>query len=297
MRDNFLSDFSVKVENLAKNKDKQPFKEIKNNNDKKKAVLKFLSQIGVDTRFISYFNDKIFINNLRFSKFSRKKEEIFNHRYPKIFVIRSSLFQKIASKSSKSLSSVIKVKDNILIHWNIENELCKAILFYKTILSYILLEPYTRKYGIKIITNVDLNNKKESNFKTLCVMDLNNQVEKEIEDIFKGKGIISKINEKNEIYPLKFIDKRLIEDFVDEFVDEKLLRYFINKFNKNYINININNNQNFNELEHNKGNINKKCKGEEIKNISKNFMEFLEEINPQFKENILKSVEYLSKNN
>jgi hypothetical protein len=36
----------------------------------KRDVLKYLKIIGVDTRFISYTPQKIYINNLRFSKFS-----------------------------------------------------------------------------------------------------------------------------------------------------------------------------------------------------------------------------------
>ncbi len=36
----------------------------------KDDVLKFLKIIGVDTRFVSYTPKKIYINNLRFSKFS-----------------------------------------------------------------------------------------------------------------------------------------------------------------------------------------------------------------------------------
>ena len=35
----------------------------------KSDVLKFLKIIGVDSRFISYTPEKIYINNLRFSKF------------------------------------------------------------------------------------------------------------------------------------------------------------------------------------------------------------------------------------
>ena len=38
--------------------------------DSKKDVLKYLKIIGVDTRFVSYTPQKIYINNLRFSKFS-----------------------------------------------------------------------------------------------------------------------------------------------------------------------------------------------------------------------------------
>ena len=41
----------------------------------KKDVLKYLKIIGVDTRFVSYTPDKIYINNLRFSKFSRTREK------------------------------------------------------------------------------------------------------------------------------------------------------------------------------------------------------------------------------
>ena len=68
--------------------------------DSKKDVLKFLKIIGVDTRFISYTPEKIYINNLRFSKFSRTREATFNKQYPEIEVVRSSLFQKICSRSA-----------------------------------------------------------------------------------------------------------------------------------------------------------------------------------------------------
>ena len=38
----------------------------------KEDVLKYLKIIGVDTRFISYTPEKIYINNLRFSRYLRK---------------------------------------------------------------------------------------------------------------------------------------------------------------------------------------------------------------------------------
>jgi hypothetical protein len=50
----------------------------------KRDVLKFLKMIGVDTRFISYTPDKVYINNLRFSKFSRKREATFKSNIPKL---------------------------------------------------------------------------------------------------------------------------------------------------------------------------------------------------------------------
>ena len=88
----------------------------------KKDVLKFLKIIGVDSRFVSYTPEKIYINNLRFSKFSRKRQSTFNKQYPEIEVVRSSLFQKICSKSSKHLaleiqpnSVVLMPKDNFIV--------------------------------------------------------------------------------------------------------------------------------------------------------------------------------------
>ena len=89
--DDFLSNFVLK-------------KDEKQLSDSKKDILKFLKQIGVDTRFVSYFDDKdvikLYIENLRFSKFSRKRTETFNKQYPDIEVIRSSLFQKISARAS-----------------------------------------------------------------------------------------------------------------------------------------------------------------------------------------------------
>ena len=79
----------------------------------KKDVLKFLKIIGVDSRFISYTPEKIYINNLRFSKFSRKREATFNKQYPDIEVVRNSLFQKICSKSSRHLALEIKPNSRI----------------------------------------------------------------------------------------------------------------------------------------------------------------------------------------
>ena len=69
--DDFLSNFILKEDE----------KEL---SDSKKDVMKFLKQIGVDTRFVSFFDDgdiKLYIENLRFSKFSKKRRETFNRHY------------------------------------------------------------------------------------------------------------------------------------------------------------------------------------------------------------------------
>ena len=61
----------------------------------KKDVLKYLKIIGVDTRFISYTPDKVYINNLRFSKFSRTREKTFNNQYPDILRIILIFFSNL----------------------------------------------------------------------------------------------------------------------------------------------------------------------------------------------------------
>ena len=105
--------------------------------DSKKDVLKYLKIIGVDTRFVSYTPQKIYINNLRFSKFSRKRQETFTKQYPDIEVIRNSLFQKICSKSAKTLADI---KPN-----------SKVLIPEDNFIVEVLLEPYTRKYGVKLV--------------------------------------------------------------------------------------------------------------------------------------------------
>ena len=155
--------------------------EEENFSDSKKDVLKFLKIIGVDTRFISYTPQKIYINNLRFSKFSRAREATFNKQYPKIKVVRSSLFQKICSKSSKHLSSKIKPNSRILMPED-------------NYMVELILEPYTRKYGVELVYEGDYD---------LIVNPtvLDDEVNNIFESIFKGDGL--NFNKKdNEIYPL-----------------------------------------------------------------------------------------------
>lgn len=145
----------------------------------KKDVLKFLKIIGVDTRFVSYTAEKIYINNLRFSKFSRKRQFTFNKEYPGIEVVRNSLFQKICSKSSKVLADEIKPNSTILIPEN--NDLIE-----------IILEPYTRKYGVKLVYggSYDL---------IVNPIILDSKVNSIFSDIFKGNGLTLAIK------PMRFI--------------------------------------------------------------------------------------------
>lgn len=202
----------------------------------KKDVLKYLKIIGVDSRFISYTPSKIYINNLRFSKFSRKRQETFNKQYPKIEVVRNSLFQKICSKSAKTLSD-IKPNSTILIPED-------------NFMVDVILEPYTRKYGVKLVHDGDYD---------LIVnpVILDDKVNQIFSTIFAGVGI--DFNKKdNEIYPLINVPLNWINSFLEMDGKSKIK--------------NVNNDE-----------------------IASSFMEFLENVAPQYRENVLKASDYIEK--
>ena len=203
----------------------------------KKDVLKFLKIIGVDTRFISYTDEKIYINNLRFSKFSKKRQDTFNKQYPAIEVVRNSLFQKICSKASRVLADEIKPNSTILIPKN--NDLVE-----------IILEPYTRKYGVKLVY--------EGDFDLIAnPIILDDKVGSIFDDIFKGRGLTFNKRD-NDIYPLINVPLDWINSFLE--IDGKK----------------IVENKNNNEL-------------------ATSFMEFLEDVAPQYRENVLKAYEFIEK--
>ena len=160
----------------------------------KRDVLKYLKILGVDSRFISYTPEKIYINSLRFSRFSRKKEATFNGQYPEIEVVRNKLFQKICTKSSKHLaleiepnSRILMPKDNFLVE--------------------LLMEPYTRKYGVKLVYEGDHD---------LAVnpLILDDQVNNIFEGIFNGEGL-KFTKREGEIYPLVNISLDWINSFLE----------------------------------------------------------------------------------
>lgn len=206
--------------------------------DSKEDVIKFLKIIGVDTRFISYTPNKIYINNLRFSKFSRKREKTFYNQYSNIEVVRSSLFQKICSKSSKLLAS-INPKDRILLP-----ELNTSL----NNLMYIILEPYTRKYGVELVFKGDYD-------LIANPLILDQEVNYVFSDIFNGEGIDFSRNVDKTIYPLINVSKQWIDSFLQ------------------YDGYEIT---------------------EELpKNLASDFMEFLEDVAPQYKDNVLKAAMFI----
>ncbi|MBU4536366.1 MAG: ATPase [Euryarchaeota archaeon] len=225
----------------------------------KKEILVFLKRIGVDTRFVSVVYPRLYINNLRFSRFSRKKEELFLKNYPSGKVIRSSLFQKICARSSRILGESLRPQEKVMINSDLTLE-NKAL--------YIILEPYTRKYGIQIIKSdlklQDINEYSDYDFNSLALpLTLDGEVEGVLARIFTGEKIELQSSETKRgkvrlIYPLLNIPQMWLEDWLNP--------------------------------------ENSALSGDGEEEISHEFLLFLEGVVPQVRENILKSSQFLTKN-
>ena len=205
----------------------------------KKDVLKFLKIIGVDTRFISYTPQKIYINSLRFSKFSRARQKTFNKQYPEIEVVRNTLFQKICSKSARNLTLEIKPNSTVLMPE--DNFICE-----------LLMEPYTRKYGVKLVYDGDYDLK-------VNPLILDDKVNTIFEGIFAGEGL-NLIGSENEIYPLANVSLDWINSFLK--MDGQDL-----------------------------------IEGENKDDLANSFSEFLEDVAPQFRENVISASEFINEKN
>ncbi|RAP44854.1 MAG: hypothetical protein BZ135_07420 [Methanosphaera sp. rholeuAM6] len=167
-------------------------------NEDEKRIIKSLNKLAVQTRFISLYENRIYINNLKFSKFSRGKEEEFHREYPDIKVIRSTLFQKICIKVSRTIKNQIKPRTKLYIADDDSME---------NILLYIVLEPYRRKYGVEIVEtpsddsiNVDNNCLNDFTLKYMNLMINGEKIEDELEE--------------NTIYPLMHIPHQWIADWI-----------------------------------------------------------------------------------
>ncbi len=205
----------------------------------KKDVLKFLKIIGVDTRFISYTPQKIYINNLRFSKFSRTREATFKKQYPDIEVVRNKLFQKICAKSAKVLSDEIKPNSRILMPED-------------NFIIELLMEPYTRKYGVELVYDGDYDLK-------VNPLVLDDEVNNIFEGIFSGEGL-NLTKKGDEIFPLINVSLDWINSFL-EMDGQDILE----KENKN--------------------------------ELANSFSDFLEDVAPQYRENVLKASEFIESKN
>ena len=201
----------------------------------KRDVLKYLKIIGVDTRYISYTPEKIYINNLRFSKFSRKRQATFNRQYPEIEVVRNKLFQKICSKSARHLA--LEAKPNSRILMPEDNYLVE-----------LLMEPYTRKYGVELVYDGEYDLR-------VNPIILDDEVNNIFEGLFNGEGL-NYDKRDDEIYPLVNVSLDWINSFLE--MDGQELLDCGNK----------------NEL-------------------ALSFSEFLEDVAPQYKENVLNASEFV----
>lgn len=281
-------DISENENNKNENNMNKNNKNKNNERNKKKEVLKLLKNIGIDTRFISYTKAEIYINDQRFSKFSKKRQETFKKYYPEIDIVSSSIFQKICIRASKVLSEELYPKDKILLlkPENSNDDLLK-----------IVLEPYSRKYGVTIVeseiesTDIDLDFKNK-NYVDLDIdedidvvarsITLNEKVEDIFSNIFSGNGIgdiaTKGNNEFKVIYPFINIPNNWIDSF-----NNCIQENYKNKNKNNYF-------DNINDINNKYKNRNK---NEEAIVIAGSFMEFLDNIIPQYKENLLKSAIFI----
>jgi len=152
-----------------------------------KEVSRFLQKIGVDTRFVSIIGTSIHVNNQRFSKFSNNRQETFIRNFPNFSITRSKIFQRICTRASRVLANSLKPKEKILI---LESDKCSSFILD------VILEPYTRKYGIKIVHANDLEYAIKSGADSIALpLTLDNEVESILGNILTG--------EKIEVYSLK----------------------------------------------------------------------------------------------
>jgi hypothetical protein len=178
----------------------------------KQEVAKFLQKNGVDTRFVSLVENQIFINNLRFSRFSRVKEDLFLKKYPQYKVSRSKIFQKICTRASRVLKNVLSPKDNIFM---VQDGNCI------TMALYAVLESYTRKYGVEIIFSQKMEDLEKLDFNSWALpITLDDEVENIIFMMLNGEKLqlLSSENDKDGmkmIYPLINVPKLWIQSWVE----------------------------------------------------------------------------------
>lgn len=221
-------------------------------NDWNKEISRFLQAIGVDVRFISLWNHHIFINNLKFSRFSRKKEELFQAKFPDWKVVRSKIFQMMCIRASRGLSKSINPRDKIYLK---KGEGCADLALY------MILEPYTRKYGIEIQEETDANDSEGAYDSVASPLTLDREVENIINKMVQGEKIELmssnvRYNGVKIIYPLINLPQLWIESWAQQ---NSLL-----------------------------------CSNPANKGDSEDLIAFLEEFVPQVRENMLKSALYLA---
>ncbi len=166
-----------------------------------KDLVKFLQKIGVDTRFVSIIDREIYINNLKFSRFSRKKEELFEKSFPEAKVIRSKIFQKICMRASRNLAHCIRPKEKIFLIKNDDP---------RNFALYAVLEPYQRKYGIELVSGNSIDESNGLDINTIAMhLTLDDEAENILKLMLEGKKI--ELLSSNESYS----DKKLIYPLIN----------------------------------------------------------------------------------
>ena len=164
-------------------------------------LIKFLQKIGVDTRFVSIIDSKIYINNLKVSRFSRKKEELFKKSFPEVEVIRSKIFQKICMRASRNLAHCIQPREKIFLIKD-DDPLNFAL--------YAILEPYQRKYGVNLVFGKCMDESKDFDVDTVAMpLTLDDEAENILKLILDGKKI--ELLSSDEVY----IGKKLIYPMIN----------------------------------------------------------------------------------
>lgn len=175
-------------------------------------IARYLQKIGVDTRFVSILDNWIVINNLRYSRFSKARQEVLGREYPELIVIRSKMFQRIATRASRNLKVELKPRDKVAL---VRDDGCASLILHA------VLEPYTRKYGIKMIKISSWDEVAHENVdKVALAWDLDYEVEGLLEKMLSGEKISLKSGVRygdgyELIYPLINIPRDWIHYWTD----------------------------------------------------------------------------------
>jgi hypothetical protein len=184
-----------------------------------RELAKFLQKIGVDTRFVSIIKGKVYINNLKFSRFSRKKEELFKKSFPEVDVIRSKIFQKICMRASRNLAHCIHPKEKIFLIKGDDP---------RNFALYVILEPYQRKYGIELIFGENIDEAEYLNIDSMAMpLTLDDEAQNILKLMLDGKKIEllssnESYNDMKRIYPLINVPKSWIYSWTQNTSDNKL---------------------------------------------------------------------------
>ncbi len=184
-----------------------------------RELVKFLQTIGVDTRFVSIMEDKVYINNLKFSRFSRKKEELFKKSFTEVDVIRSKIFQKICMRASRNLAHCIHPKERIFLIKNDDP---------RNFALHIILEPYQRKYGIELIFGESMDETENLDIDSVAMpLTLDDEAQNILQLMLNGEkiGLLSSNESYNDIklvYPLINVPNSWIYSWTQNTTDNEL---------------------------------------------------------------------------